>query len=290
MEMPGFLNKVPRQYLISGLFAFVAICGYGYYQLTSFESTDDAFIDGHIVPVSAQVNGRIVEVLVKDNQMVKSGDVIARIDDQDYTYKRDAAKADAMASQAELQEAQKDQDRYNVLLARQEISKQEFDHASLRVQNAQAQAMRSKAKLDLAELDLEHTKIIASIDGKVSAKSVEQGEYVQVGQPLLSLVSTEVWVTANFKETQLKSMKVGNPVEIHVDAYPGVTFTGRVDSLQAGTGGAFSLLPAQNVTGNYIKVVQRVPVKITINNPDPNFPLWPGLSVAPKVDLRSTKG
>jgi len=176
------------------------------------------------------------------------------------------------------------------LLARQEISKQEFDHTSLRVRNAQAKDMETKAKLGLAQLDLEYTKIVAPIDGKVSARSVEEGEYVQIGQPLLSVVSSDVWITANFKETQLKSMKVGNPVEIHVDAYPGVTFSGVVDSLQAGTGGAFSLLPAQNVTGNYIKVVQRVPVKITINDPNPNYPLWPGLSVSPKVDLRTTKG
>jgi len=290
MTLPGFLNKVPRQYLISGVLAFVVICGFGYYQLTSFESTDDAFIDGHIAPISAQVNGRIIKVLVNDNQRVKKGDLLALIDDKDYTYKRDMAQADNIAAEAELQEALRDQERYNQLLARQEISKQEFDHTSLRVRNAQAKDMETKAKLGLAQLDLEYTKIVAPIDGKVSARSVEEGEYVQIGQPLLSVVSSDVWITANFKETQLKSMKVGNPVEIHVDAYPGVTFSGVVDSLQAGTGGAFSLLPAQNVTGNYIKVVQRVPVKITINDPNPNYPLWPGLSVSPKVDLRTTKG
>jgi len=290
MKMPAFLNQVPRQYLIGGLIAFVALCGLGYYQLVSFESTDDAFIDGHIAPISAQVEGRIIEVLVKDNQMVKKDDILARIDDKDYMYKRDAAQADELAAQAELEEAQKDQARYEQLLSRQEISKQEFDHTSLRVSNAKAQAMRAKAKFDLAQLDLEHTKIMAPIEGKVSARSVEQGQYVQIGQPLLSVVSSDVWVTANFKETQLKHMKAGNPVEIHVDAYPGVTFIGRVDSLQAGTGGAFSLLPAQNVTGNYIKVVQRVPVKITITHPNPDYPLWPGLSVAPKVDLRTSKG
>ena len=110
------------------------------------------------------------------------------------------------------------------------------------------------------------------------------------GQPLLSVVSSDVWVTANFKETQMKHMKPGNPVNIRVDAYPGVTFTGKVDSIQAGTGEVFSLLPTQNATGNYIKVVQRLPVKIILDGPDPQYPLWPGLSVSPKVDLRSTKG
>jgi membrane fusion protein, multidrug efflux system len=290
MEMPAFLKKVPQKYLIMGLIAFVVVCAFVYYQLISFEATDDAFVDGHIAPISAQVEGRITEVLIKDNQMVKRGDILARIDDKDYTFKRDMARADALAAQAELQEAQRDQARYQQLLSRQEVSKQEFDHTSLRVSNALAQAMHTQAKLDLAQLDLQHTKIIAPIDGKISARSVEQGQYVLVGQPLLSVVSSDVWITANFKETQMTHMKPGNPVTIHVDAYPGVTFTGKVDSIQAGTGEAFSLLPAQNASGNYIKVVQRLPVKITLVNPNPDYPLWPGLSVSPKVDLRTTKG
>jgi membrane fusion protein (multidrug efflux system) len=290
MPMPEFLKKIPRKYLTAGIVAFVLLCGFAYYQLVSFESTDDAFVDGHISPVSAQVEGRVVGVLVKDNQLVKSGDILALIDDKDYADKRDVAEADELAAEAELQEAQKDQARYETLLTRQEISKQEFDHASLRVRNALAQAMRNKAKFDLAKLDLEHTHIIAPIDGKISARSVEEGQYVQVGQPLLSVVSNDVWVTANFKETQLKRMKPGDRVKIQVDAYPGVIFTGTVDSLQAGTGGAFSLLPAQNASGNFIKVVQRVPVKITIDKLNSSCPLWPGLSVCPKVDLRKTKG
>ena len=144
--------------MITGIVAFVLICGFAYYQLTSFESTDDAFIDGHMAPVSAQVEGKVIEVLVKDNQMVKSGDVLVRIDDKDYTDKRDIAQADELAAEAQLQDAQKDQARYETLLSRQEISKQEFDHSSLQVKNALAAAMRSKAKLDLAQLDLEHTK------------------------------------------------------------------------------------------------------------------------------------
>lgn len=290
MQTPAFLKNVPKKYLIIGVVLFTVLCAFGYYQLTSFETTDDAFVDGHIAPVSAQVEGRVTEVLIKDNQMVKSGEVLARIDDKDYVYKRDMADADEMAAQAELEEAQKDEGRYLQLLSRQEVSKQEFDHTSLRVKNAQAQFMRAKAKLDFAQLDLEHTQIVAPIDGKVSARSVEQGQYVQVGQPLLSIVSSDVWISANFKETQLKRMKPGNPVDIQVDAYPGVKFTGKVDSLQAGTGGVFSLLPAQNASGNYIKVVQRVPVKITIDNLNPDYPLWPGLSVSPKVDLRTNKG
>jgi len=290
MNAPAFFSKVPRSYLIGGIAALIAVGLFVYYHLASFEATDDAFIDGHIAPVSAQVQGRVIEVLARDNQVVKKGDILARIDDKDYTFKRNEAQADAFAAQAELLEAQKDEQRYKQLLSRQEISKQEYDHTSLRVRNAQAAAMRAHAKLDLAQLDLEHTQIVAPIDGRVSARSVEQGQYVQVGQPLLSVVSSDVWITANFKETQLKRMKPGNPVTIHVDAYPGVTFNGHVDSLQAGTGGAFSILPAQNASGNFIKVVQRVPVKITIDDLNANYPLWPGLSVSPRVDLRTARG
>ncbi len=290
MNTPKFLQKVPKKYLIAGLLAFVVILVYAYYQFISFETTDDAFVDGHIAPISAQVDGRIISVMIKDNQMVNSGEVLARIDDKDYTYKRDIALADELAAQAEYQEALKDQSRYQQLLSRQEISKQEFDNTSLRVKNAHAQFMRAQSRLGLAQLDVERTRITAPIDGRVSARSVEVGAYVQVGTPLLSIVSNDVWVTANFKETQMNHIKPGNPVNIHVDAYPGVTFTGRVDSVQDGTGEVFSLLPAQNATGNYIKVVQRVPVKITLINPNPDYPLWPGLSVSPKVDLRSIKG
>ena len=287
MKNKTFLKNLPKRYLIAGFIGALIVFSFAAYQFASFESTDDAFIDGHIAPISALVEGRITAVLIKDNQTVKAGDVLAQIDDKDYTFKRDIAQADVLAAQAEYKEALRDNLRYRQLLAHQEISKQEFDHTSLRVSSAQAQFMHAQAQLNLAQLNLDRTKIVAPIDGKVSARSVEEGQYVQVGQALLSVVSSDVWVTANFKETQMTRMKPGNPVEIRVDAYPGVVFKGRVDSIQGGTGEAFSLLPAQNATGNYIKVVQRVPVKITLVDGDPAHPLWPGLSVAPKVDLRT---
>jgi membrane fusion protein (multidrug efflux system) len=280
-----------KKYLWIIVMGAVVVIGFVYYQLRSFETTDDAFIDGNIVPVSAQVQGKIAEVAVSDNQNVKAGDVLAQIEDRDYVFKRDAASADVQSAQAELKQAQSDLERYQQLLTREEISKQEFDRIGLRVQQAQAQALRAKAKLDLTQLDLERTRVLAPIDGRVSAKSIQSGQYVQVGQPLLSVVSDKVWVVANFKETQMKHMKPGDPVSISIDAYPGVKFTGQVDSVQAGTGAAFSLLPSQNASGNFIKVVQRVPVKIMFNEEDnPQYPLWPGLSVSPKVDVRNHGG
>lgn len=287
MKSPAFIKKVPRAYLILGVAALIVLGVFAYYYLSSFESTDDAFVDGNIVPISAQVKGLVTEVLVKDNQIVKSGDVLAKIDERDYTYKLGIAQANQQAAEAELGQAKADQERYQQLFSKQEISKQEFDRISLRVKNAEAELARAKANAGLAQLDLEHTKIIAPVNGKVSARTIEQGQYVQAGQPLLAVVSSDVWVTANFKETQMKHIKPGNRVTIHVDAYPGVTFYGKVDSIQAGTGSAFSLLPAQNASGNFIKVVQRVPVKIVLTDEvDADYSLRLGLSVVPSVNIR----
>jgi membrane fusion protein (multidrug efflux system) len=138
-----------------------------------------------------------------------------------------------------------------------------------------------------AELDLSYTKLYAPAAGRITRKSVEPGNYVQVGQTLFSIVPQPVWVVANFKETQLTHIRPGQPVDIRVDAYPDTAFRGRVDSIQAGSGAAFSLLPPENATGNYVKVVQRVPVKILLDGPpDPAHVLGPGMSVVPTVQVK----
>ena len=145
----------------------------------------------------------------------------------------------------------------------------------------------ARAALNRAALDLEHTKVYAPCDGRVTRKSIDVGEQVQVGRFLMAIVSKEVWVEANFRETQLTDMRVGQSVEIRVDTYPGRVFVGHVESIQAGTGSRFSLLPPQNATGNYVKVVQRVPVKILFDElPEDDLLLVPGMSVIPKVRVR----
>jgi membrane fusion protein, multidrug efflux system len=155
------------------------------------------------------------------------------------------------------------------------------------VETATAAAQQAEAKLQQAELNLSYTKIIAPMDGRVTARSVQMGHYVQPGQALLALVPKDVWVVANFKETQLTYMKPGQPVELRVDAYPNKKFKGKVDSLQAGTGARFSLLPPENAVGNYIKVVQRVPVKIIFDEELPaNLDIAPGMSVVPIVKVK----
>jgi len=155
------------------------------------------------------------------------------------------------------------------------------------VETATAAVQQAEAKLQQAELNLSYTKILAPRDGRVTARGVQLGNYVQPGQMLLTLVPTDVWVLANFKETQLTRLRPGQPVELHVDAYPDRKFKGRVDSLQAGTGARFSLLPPENAVGNYVKVVQRVPVKIIFDEPLPaDLDIAPGMSVEPKVKVK----
>jgi membrane fusion protein, multidrug efflux system len=155
------------------------------------------------------------------------------------------------------------------------------------VETAKAAVQQAEAKLQQAKLNLSYTKIIAPFDGRVTARTVQLGNYVQPGQALMALVPRDVWVVANFKETQLTYMKPGQPVELRVDAYPNKKFKGKVDSLQAGTGARFSLLPPENAVGNYIKVVQRVPVKIIFDEELPtNLDIAPGMSVVPIVKVK----
>jgi len=324
-------------YLIHWIFYFFA-----------HESTDDAYVVGTVVPICPQVKGQVVKVLVRDNQQVKSGDLLVEIDREDYATRVEEAEkaflkfmAEKEQTQALLQEkrevlrqayaklesaeveedlAQKEERRYATLYKQDLISKSQYDHISSQFLVAKANtksaeatvsetiaAIKSiesqlktqelkieegKAALDLARLDLERTQISAPIAGRIAKKNVDPGKYVQPGQPLFAIVDEkDIWITANFKETQIEKMRVGQPVEIKVDAYPGIVFKGHVDSLQPGTGSVFSLLPPENATGNFVKIVQRLPVKIIIDAPvDQNCPLWPGLSVVPYVAIGGERG
>jgi len=160
--------------------------------------------------------------------------------------------------------------------------------AEAQVRVAEAQIATARADLQAARLQLGYTHVVAPIAGRVTKRSVDVGNVINVGQPLLALVSDDLWVTANYKETQLTAMRIGQPVDIVIDAYPDVSFPGRVDSIQRATGSFFSLLPAENATGNYVKVTQRVPVKITFDHPADlrHYAIGPGMSVKPSVTLR----
>ena len=154
------------------------------------------------------------------------------------------------------------------------------------LEGARAQLEQSQAQLDQAKLNLQYTSVVAAQSGRVAKLSGAKGTFVSAGQSLMMFVPDEVWVVANYKETQLNDMRPGQPVEIRIDAYPGRKLTGHIDSVQPGSGTAFSLLPAENATGNYVKVVQRVPVKIVVDNWPADLPVGPGMSVVPWARVR----
>ncbi len=343
------------------------------------ESTDDAQIDGHIVPVSPRVGGTVQMVKVADNQFVDAGTVLVLIDARDYEVavqraQADLAEAEASAqaarttvpvtstttasqvssaesdigtaqarlrsAQARLADAQAkekkeehDLARVNSLLAKDEVSQQEHDDAALaaesartareaaqaavkeaeegvaaararlaeartapqqvgimraRAASAEAKVVQARAALAQAQLDLDHTTVKAPGSGYVSKKTVEVGQVVQPGQPLLAIVPLDdIWVTANFKESQLRKIRAGQRAMVAVDAYGGRRYQGHVDSISPATGARFSLLPPENASGNYVKVVQRVPVKIVFESgQDSEHVLRPGMSVVPTVFVK----
>jgi membrane fusion protein (multidrug efflux system) len=192
------------------------------------------------------------------------------------------AEAQVAARQAQLEQA-------NARLTSAQSAPVQVAQSSSRAEGAKADVEKARAEVEQATLNLSYTKIHAPADGYVTKKSVEPGAFVQVGQSLMAIVSPHVWVTANFKETQLTHMRPGQPATVSVDTYPDVTFHGRVDSIQQGTGSRFSLLPPENATGNYVKVVQRIPVKIVFDRPEElaKYLLAPGMSVVPEVDIKA---
>ena len=359
---------------------------------TSYESTDDAQVDGHLNSVSARVSGHVEKLLVNDNQYVAAGTPLVEIDPRDYQVAVAKARADyaaAMAAaqadqvnvpitsintgsqltgaqadvenaragisvarqqfdaaRAQLQQAeandvkaQNDLGRYKQLVDKQEISLQQYDQAvaaaranaagvaaarasaaaaeqqvtqaqsklaqaeaSLqaartgpqqvattrsRAQSADAQAQLKKAELDQAELNLQYTLIVAPVSGIVTNRTVEVGQNVSIGQELMKVINLDdLWVTSNFKETQLRYMQVGQAATIHVDT-TGKDYKGHVQSLAGASGAISSLLPPENATGNYVKVVQRIPVKITFDPGETReHVLRPGMSVEPRVWIR----
>ncbi len=333
-----------RNLLIFSLLAGFTLLALGVYLTTrGRESTDDAFIEAHVIAISPQISEHVNRVLVSDNQIVKKGDLLVELDPLNEEVLLETARANLASAEAKLVQAQAqltsteaefaqsradaDQARANAENATKElarnselrksgaIAQREYDTTQMQalstkaalesklqtarsaessikvgkaqVKAAEAQVAQAKALVTAAELRLSYTKIAAPESGRVTRKNVEAGSYVQTGSSLLAIVPPEVWVIANLKETQLDRVRPGQPVDIKVDAYPSQKFHGRVDSVQSGTGSRFSLLPAENATGNYVKVVQRVPLKIVFDSlPKDAPPLTPGMSVVPTIDVR----
>jgi membrane fusion protein, multidrug efflux system len=324
-------NRTTRRVLLAVLLliAVGAVGPFAWNYLQSYESTDDAQIDGHIDPLSSRINGTVVRVHAEDDDRVKAGELLVEIDPRDYEVAVAQAKArlelalaqvasakqDYATALANVREgdaanfrAQRDAQRFAILLDRQVVAQNEYDQyiATARVdaakvdsaQEAAGSALKTiaareadvdaaRAALDQALLNLSYTKIYAPANGVVGKRSVELGSRIEPGETLMFVTETdEIWVTANFKETQLARMHRGQKVTIYIDTF-GRNYQGYVKNLPGASGDRFSLLPAENATGNYVKVVQRLPVRIDIGaGQDPEHRLHPGMSVEPKVWLR----
>ena len=311
-------------FIFLGIIA-ILFCAYYIYDMLGYQSTDDAYVETTTVSVSPKVPGEIVKVLIKDNQQVKAGDIVAVIDQRDYKVKmaqaqaaydrailnQNNAQANLNASNSEIELAQKDLERYENLYQAGAVSKQTLDKARTNLDAVRArhtvaeQSIFSsnpasnakvadadlnvlKAQLDAAKLAMEYTEVVAPIDGTVSNKRVEVGMMVQPGTPLFVIVPNDVWIVANFKETQLEKMTKGQAVDIKIDTYPHKVFKGQIDSIQRASGAKSSLFPPENAVGSFVKIVQRIPVKIVFTEEiDPDkYAIIPGMSVVPKVKIR----
>ncbi len=389
----AFLGNRRAKWAIGMVVLVLIVAGmFAWHYFGSYESTDDAQIDGHINSVSARVSGHVIKLNVEDNQFVQKGTVLVEIDPSDYQVaveqaqaqyadasaqasaaginvpvtnvstssqvasaqagvanakagiaaarqQFEAAKAQTAQAEANNVKAQEDLVRYKELIDKQEISQQQYDQAIAnaqasaatveaarasadaakaqieqaqgkllqanadlrsaqtapdtmratrsRAQSAEANAEQKKAQLDQAQLNLQYTKITAPVSGVVSNRTVEVGQNVVTGQEMMKIIPLDdLWVTANFKETQLRYMKPNQPADIEVDAN-GKTYHGYVDSIAGASGARFSLLPPENATGNYVKVVQRIPVKIDFKAGElKGHELRPGMSVEPKVWIK----
>ena len=340
-----------RRMLMTGV-AIAALAGaawYGWDYWTVGQylvSTDDAYVKADNTTIAPKVPGYLHDVLVKDNEMVKAGQVLARIDDRDYRVALDQAEADVVAAKATVASKQaqldvqqavinaakatiavdqanvifaaQDDKRYTALAATGSGSLQNAQQAQAHIASAQATLERDNANLasalkqvdllkaqivqanaaeahaqavqDQAELNLGYTAITAPIDGVVGNRTLRVGQYVQAGTKLMSVVPIEgAYIVANYKETQLTDVHEGQAVNIEVDMFPGKVVHGHVDSIAPASGQEFALLPPDNATGNFTKVVQRIPVKIALDGGNnPSVELRPGMSVIPTIETRSS--
>jgi membrane fusion protein (multidrug efflux system) len=251
-------------------------------------STDNAYVAADIAQVSARSAGTVKDVLVTDTQNVKAGDVLVILDDSDANITLKQAEANAARADAEFDRAQTNLNRRSKLSTSGFVSTEELNNFENSYKVAKANADLAKASLEQAQLELQRTVIRAPIDGIVAKREVQLGQRIAPGSHLLSIVPvSQVYVNANFKEVQLVKVKVGQPVELHADLYGSkVTYHGKVVGVSGGTGSSFAILPAQNATGNWIKVVQRLPVRIELDKKNlAQYPLRVGLSMHADINI-----
>ncbi|MGE4352006.1 MAG: efflux RND transporter periplasmic adaptor subunit [Bdellovibrionales bacterium] len=278
--------------LFGGILVAVFLVGslYWYAFLAGTISTDNAYVAAEVAQITPSIDGTIKEVNVTDTQSVKTGDVLVVIDDIDARLDRERAKGLLAKSQTDLDRAKIDLDRRKALASSGSIAAEELTNAENAYRVAKAAFDTAKAVMEKADVDLERTVIHSPIDGVIVKREVQLGQKVHAGAPLMSIVPlSKVYVNANFKENKLREVKSGQPAELISDLYgDDVVYHGRVIGLSGGTGAAFSLIPAQNATGNWIKVVQRLPVRIELDPKELEaHPLQVGLSMDVTIDTKA---
>ena len=256
---------------------------YGHYHV----STDNAYINANVVQISPRITGKVINLFVKNNQYVKKGDLLFGIDAEPFQLAAISAKAELTLSMAEMDNATNTENRVTNLVKKKFLSPQDGDNAIANYKAATAKVEQAKAQLSQANLNLQYTTITAPTSGWVTNLTLRVGDIVSANQPLFVLISDEeFWIDANFKETEMGTIKPGQTAAIVTDMYPKYTFNGVVESISGGAGSVFSLLPPQNATGNWVKVTQRVPVRIRVLNPDSRYPLRIGTSATVTVNLQ----
>lgn len=255
------------------------------------ETTDDAQVDGNIIPVRTMVTGYVDQIRFSDNERVKKGDTLVIYDTTQLKAQVADARAKVLAAQAELQSCRTSvsASEYTVLMsvANSGSAMDNISAAEAHARQALSHIESARAQLTLAEDQYHHAFVLAPCDGIVSKKSVEAGQFVPSGMALASMISlSDIWVTANYKETQLENLRPGQQAVITLDAYPGLRIKGKVESLCGATGAKFSILPAENATGNFIKVTQRIPVRIKLEKWNDSRELLPGMNVVVSVKTK----
>lgn len=273
------------------VFGVIALLGalYFVYQYLFYVKTDNAQIQADTVMIASKVPGYVQKVNVIENQHVKESEILAEIDSRDYENALAQAEAEVASMEARARDAQRSFERVSRLFKSGAVSQQQFDTAQTTARETARRLQAAQAQLAQAKLNLENTKIRAPSEGTIARKSAEDGMLASAGTPLFGFVSSKGrWVVANFKETELEDIKPGRPVDVEVDALPGRDYHGVVESISPATGATFTLLPPDNATGNFTKVVQRVPVRIRLENlsPEDINLLRAGLSAEVKVHVR----
>ena len=303
-------------YIIIIVIALIIAISYYFYYTAHYVSTDDAFVGGQPVLIATHVSGYVSKIYIEDNEHIKKGKLLLEIDPRPFQLKLNEAKVGFEVANSKLDVAKSnyeiaidaqntaaiDMYRNQLLSTGSAISLEKFEHtialyqaaksvvkaAQALIELSQSNVDKAQAGVSQADLTLSYTKVFAPADGYITKKNFDIGSFVTTGSPVMALVLDNKWINANFKETQITNIRVGQSVDIEIDAYPGKTFKGKVQSIQAGTGAAFSLLPPENATGNFVKTVQRVPIKITFDQlPNPKEYFLPlGLSAEPTVKLK----